>query len=240
MRSGVPALALLATALSVSLPARAQLEVAEDDDVASSEPGFSPRFAAFRGGGINLQGYGGMVAYQCAGAIWGHAVAGGTLRARFGYLEIGGFYEASDRIEQGSWTAFGGFAGAYLPFDDWVDFEATLGVGSRTHREEEVRYGPNGYAWSTPALVLRLSVSDRSSESIAGVRVGLEFFAMMDLKRHAVPWRLVYERGDGIPPLVYSGVTDVGGTSAGLAFTLGFDLSLGTAGAMRPSRAGPG
>jgi hypothetical protein len=74
-------------------------------------------------------------------------------------------------------------------------------------------------------LQLRFSVSDRSAESLAAVRLGMELYANMDLKRHRQPWRLVYERPAGIEPLVYSGVTDVGGTSVGLLFSVAFDLS---------------
>ena len=195
------------------------------DEGADEEPGFLPQLGAASGGSIALQGYGGIVAYRAGGALWGHGVAGGRLSARYRYLEAGGYYEASDRIEQGWWTAYGGFAGVFLPFRNWVDFEATIGVGSRTHREDDIRYGPNGYAWSTPAVQLRFSVSDRSAESLAAVRLGMELYATMDLKRHREPWRLVYERPGGIEPLVYSGETDVGGTSVGLLFSASFDLS---------------
>jgi hypothetical protein len=223
-RSG--ATACLAVMLSLLLASPAALgQPVPLDEGTGDEPGFLPQLGAASGGSVALQGYGGIVAHRAGGAFWGHGAAGGSLRARYRYVEVGGYYEASDRIEQGWWTAYGGFAGVFLPFRNWVDFEATVGVGSRTHREDDIRYGPNGYAWSTPAVQLRFSVSDRSAESLAAVRLGMELYAMVDLKRHRQPWQLVYPRPDGIEPLVYSGVTDVGGTSVGLLFSVAFDLT---------------
>jgi hypothetical protein len=223
MRSAAIALAVVFSVMLVSRAALAQY--LPFDEGADEEPGFLPQLGAASGGSIALQSYGGIVAYRAGGALWGHGVAGGRLSARYRYLEVGGYYEASDRIRQGWWTAYGGFAGVFLPFQNWVDFGATVGVGSRTHREDDIRYGPNGYAWSTPSLQVRFSVSDRSGSSLAAVRLGMELYAMMDLKRYGQPWRLEYELPGGLEPLVYTGVTDVGGSSVGLLFSVAFDLS---------------
>jgi hypothetical protein len=232
MRKKASALCAAAAGLLVTLPAAS--EVSADEDTSALPAPWWPRLGPGASPGINLQGYSGFVAYRSDGAVWGHGVAGGTLRARFGYLELGGFFEASDRIQQGSWTAVGGFAGAYLPFATWVDVEATLGVGSRTHRDDDRRYGPSGYSWSTPALLFRVGVSDRSGEGIGALRVGMEVQALVDLGRTREPWELVYERPAGIEPLVLRGTTGVGGTSVGLVFTLGFDFAL-TSSAVRRS-----
>jgi hypothetical protein len=214
---------VLAGMLTFPRRAGAQPEPPAD---AFEEPAFAPRLGATHRAGLALQAYTGVAAYRTSSATWGHGVLGGTLRLRYGCVELGGYYEASDRIEQGSWTAAGGFAGAYLPYENWVDFEIVAGLASRTHREEDARYGPNGYAWSTPALIWRVSVSDRSSDTTAALRVGVELYGAFDLRRREQPWQLVYQRPAGIPPLVFSGVTDVGGFSAGLLFSIGFDIAI--------------
>ena len=218
--AGIPL--LLSSAPAVALEPEVEVE-----PVAFEQSG--PRIDAPSPGGVALQAYGGMVAYQSAGSLFGHGIAGGMLLGRLGYFQAGAFYEASDRVVLGSWVAYGGLVGVSLPFRNWVDFSFAVGGGVRQHRNDDARYGDDGYAWSAPALMLRAGVSDRSSESTLGVRVGMEIYATMDLKRGREPWRQVYENSAGLPPVVYSGVTDVGGTSAGLLFTFGFDLAVSAA-----------
>lgn len=223
-----------AMGITTLAPLRASAQLAAEGG--ELEPAFSPVLAGWAGGGVMLQAYAGLAAYRTASATWGHGMAGSALRVRLGYLELGGFYEASDVIEQGAWTAVGGFAGVLLPYASWVDVGASVGLASRSHRERDERYGPDGYTWSTPSLVVRLGVSDRSSESLAAVRLGMELVASFDLKQHRQPWELVYERPDGIPPLILRGETDVGGMSVGLALGAAFDLSFGHAAARNTRR----
>jgi hypothetical protein len=86
-----------------------------------------------------------------------------------------------------------------------------------------------------PTLVARFGVSGRSAvEAVAAVRVGFELWAVIDLEQKEQPWRVEYQRGMGIPPTVYMGTTDLGGTSVGMLVTFGFDVSLAPPRAKRP------
>jgi hypothetical protein len=188
------------------------------------EPPFVPSLErGWRFGG-SFQAYSGIVAYR-AERTGGHGVLGGAARARYGRAVVGGFYEVSDSLEQGRWTSNGGFGGVHLPFDNWVDVEAVVGAGVRTHAEDDPRYGPNGYSWSTPTLCFRLGVTDRSGESVGAVRLGAELFGSIDLKRSKQAWRYEFASVEGVEPRVVTGETSVGGVSVGLAFTIGIDFA---------------
>lgn len=188
------------------------------------EPELAPRLVREWRFGAAVQAYTGAAAYRTASATWAHGVVGGTVRLRYGHLSLGGFYEVSDAIEQGEWQAAGAFAGAHFHFANWVDIDAGLGAAKRTHSEEDLRYGPNGYRVSTPTLCFRLQVSDRSADSTAALRLGAELFASFDLKRVSEPWSYELARV-GDEPILLTGDTDVGGASVGLAFSIGFDLA---------------
>jgi hypothetical protein len=159
-----------------------------------------------------------------SGNDYAHALVGGLARVRWGYIQAGGTAEMTDTLED-RWRAFGGFAGVWLPFDNWVDMQASLGAGARIYSNSDARYGPGGYELSSPVINLRMGVSDRSSEGRFGGRVGAEFVAAFDLRRHSPGWR--YESPVlGGPPVVVTGVTEVGGFSFGIVMTLGFDVNL--------------
>jgi hypothetical protein len=196
-----------------------------DAGPAEEEPPFVPRLDRDSRWGVSLQGYSGIVTYWAGGATTGHALVGGTVRGRYGYVSIGGFYESSDRIEPGQWKSSGGFGGLHVPFANWVDLDALLGFGIRTHENDDLRYGSHGYSVSTPTLCLRLGVSDRSGRSLGAFRIGAELLASVDLRREPQSWRLEYSRGEGVPPTVFTGETDVGGTSVGIALTIGLDVA---------------
>ena len=142
------------------------------------EPPFVPKVGSVAGAGFSVEGYVGMTAYHSERALKGHGVTGGIARARASYVTVGGFAERADEIEFGRWEAFGGFAGVRLPFANWVDFEGSVGGGSRTHAEDDERYNSGkGYEWTTPFAMLRFGLSDRSSsDAPLALRVGFEVF----------------------------------------------------------------
>jgi hypothetical protein len=221
MRAGISGLAILGCVLAAP-PASGQ---AEPPDEPAEEPRFVPRIGSSAGVGLSLEGYVGMTAYHSERALRGHGVTGGIARVRASYVTAGGFVERADEIEFGRWKAFGGFAGVRIPFANWVDFEGSVGGGSRTHAEDDLRYDDgNGYAWATPFAMLRFGLSDRTSEAPFALRVGFEVVAMFDLKRHDQPWEVVYPRAEGLPPLVFRGTTPLGGSSAGVLLSVGFDV----------------
>jgi len=226
---GASRVAVLCGGLLTARVASAQLEPEE----AAEEPSFRPRLASAAGLGASLEGYAGVTAYHSARAVRGHGVTGGIARLRASHLTLGGFVERADEIEFGRWSAFGGFAGVRFPFANWVDFEGSVGGGSRTHAEDDERYGSGqGYEWTTPFAMLRFGLSDRTSEAPLALRIGFEVFALFDLKRHDQPWEVVYPRSAGIEPLVFRGTTPLGGSNVGLLVSVGFDVAAG-----KPARA---
>lgn len=223
LRFGVPGLAGLGCLLAVRL-AWAQVEPAGET---TEEPPFVPRVGSTAGGGFSVEGYAGLTAYLSERALRAHGITGGIARVRASYVALGAFAERADEIEFGRWHAFGGFAGVRLPFANWVDFEGSIGGGSRTHAEDDLRYGDgDGYVWTTPFAMLRFGLSDRSSDAPLALRIGFEVFAMFDLKRHDQPWEVVYPRAAGIEPLVFRGTTPLGGSNIGLLVSVGFDVAL--------------
>ena len=151
------------------------------------------------------------------------AFAGGLLRGHFQYFEAGFFYDhADDAPSGGTFANFGGFAGAWLPFHNWVDFEAAVGLGSRRYTDGDPRYGAHGYALSSAALSLILGVSDRAHSDNIGGRVGGQLVITDDLSQHDKPWSVLVPDADGNQVLTH-GTTHVGGLSLALVFTLGLD-----------------
>lgn len=235
MRFGVLGLAVCGCLCSVRL-ASAQDELSAEP---VEEPSFVPKAGSVAGVGFSVEGYVGMTAYHSERALKGHGVTGGIARVRASYVTVGGFAERADEIEFGRWKAFGGFAGLRLPFANWVDFEGSVGGGSRTHAEDDERYNEGrGYEWTTPFAMLRFGLSDRSSEGPLAVRIGVELVAMFDLKRHDQPWRVEYPRAPGIPPLVFSGTTPLGGSNVGVLLSVGFDAWLSPTLAKRKASVG--
>ena len=171
-----------------------------------------------------LEAYGGLLAQAGSDTRESYAVVGGQLRLRYNYVEFGGYYELSDRGKELSdaFRGFGGFVGAWLPYRGWVDFELAASVGGRTYDSTDTRFGADGYSVSTPTLGLRLGVSDRtSSYSAFAARVGGQLFASFDLNPSDQPWTL--EAGEDENTVTRSGVTRVGGFTAGIALVIGFD-----------------
>jgi hypothetical protein len=115
-------------------------------------PGFS----------LGLAAYGGLALLVTRDTNRPHALAGVLSRARYGYAEIGAVIELSDRAPD-EWRSVGGFVGAWLPYRNWVDFELAAGLAYRRYLSTDHRYGAAGYEVQSPALTLRLGLSDRSS-----------------------------------------------------------------------------
>jgi hypothetical protein len=152
------------------------------------------------------------------------AFAGGLLRAHYHYLQIGGYYDhADDSTSGGTFSSFGGFAGAWLPYHNWVDFEAAVGLGARRYSDSDSRYGNGGYTQSGAALSLILGVSDRAHGDRFGGRVGGQLVLTDDLSQHDRPWSIIApdESGNAVTT---SGTTHVGGLSLALVFTIGLDF----------------
>lgn len=187
---------------------------------------------------VGLEGYGGLLLQLTsadpqvqASANRAHGFGGGLLRGRYRYFQGGVFLETTDSGEasalleptQEHFRTLGAFAGAWLPFEKWVDVDASLGLGSRLYRNPSALYGPDGMSVTSPVIAFRLGVSDRSSESLFGVRLGAAFVGSVDLDRHAVTWHRRYLRADGTPA-ERTGTTPIGGVAFGLMLTAGFDL----------------
>jgi hypothetical protein len=179
------------------------------------------------GWAVELDGRAGVGFLTRSDARGAFAFAGALLRGHYQYFELGGFYDHADSTESGG-TFFhaGGFAGAWLPYHNWVDFEAALGFGVRRYTDSDTRYGPNGYAVNAPALSLMLGVSDRANSGDAGARVGGQVVLTQDLGKQTQPWTLTQADSAG-DVVTTSGSTRIGGFSASLVITIGFDYGMG-------------
>ena len=187
---------------------------------------------------VGLEGYGGLMLQLTsaapdvqASANRAHAFAGGLLRGRYRYFQGGVFLETTDSGEarlmleptQEHFRTLGAFAGAWLPFEHWVDIDASLGIGSRLYQNPSLLYGPNGFSVTSPVIAFRVGVSDRSSENRFGVRLGAAFVGSVDLDRNAVTWHRRFLREDGTLG-ERTGTTPIGGVAFGLMLTAGFDV----------------
>jgi hypothetical protein len=181
-------------------------------------------FESEPGWGVGIDARAGIGILTRSDARGAFAFAGGLLRAHYRYFEAGGFYDhADDSPAGGTFSHFGGFVGAWLPFHNWVDFEAALGLGSRRYVDTDPRYGAGGYDKASAALSLTLGVSDRVHGEWLGGRVGGQLVLTDDLGQSERPWRFV-DQGTAGDPIVTTGTTHVGGLSLALVFTLGFDV----------------
>jgi len=168
---------------------------------------------------IGIEGYAGLAVLAMSNTTRGHSVGGGILRARTGHFELGGVFEESD-YSDGKSRTFGGFAGIFLPYVNWVDIDATVGFAFRRHENREKRYGAHGVKTTVPAFTLTLGISQRSNGGIFAARLGAALFAQIDLARKNEPWD--YKIRDRV---VTAGETSFGGTTLGMVMNLGFDLS---------------
>lgn len=182
---------------------------------------------------VGLDGYAGILAQATAGRDRAHGFWGGMLRARLHYFQLGAFIDVTDsgesrglgESEQEHFRTVGGFIGAWLPFQKFVDLDASLGLATRRYLNSSDIYGPSGLAQDTPALVLRLGISDRAFRSLLGARVGISLFGTADLNPRPATWHRTYllppDQGGGIG--VTTGTTEVGGLAAGLLVSAGLE-----------------
>jgi len=181
------------------------------------------------GWAIELAARGGLGALAGSDARGAFAFGGGLLRGRYKYYELGGFLDKSDNADAGGgFTHFGGFAGAWLPYHNWVDFEIAAALGSRHYTDTDPRYGANGYSIGLPALSFIVGVSDRARSGDRGIggRVGGQLIMTGDLAQKDRPWSYVQESSTG-EVIETKGTTHVGGVSVSFVLTLALDYSEG-------------
>jgi hypothetical protein len=172
---------------------------------------------------IGLEGRAGVGMVARSDARGAFAFAGALLRAHYSYLELGGFYDHADGAKQGgTFSHVGGFVGGWIPYRNWVDFDAALGFGVRRYVDTDARYGGGGYTVNCPALSLIFGVSDRARFDKFGVRVGGQLVLTQDFGQKDISW--TFQGTDESGEVVNTnGTTHVGGFSGALVFTLGFD-----------------
>jgi hypothetical protein len=176
-----------------------------------------PRWAVGIEGRVGV----GMLAHSDARGAF--AFAGALLRGHVSYFEAGGFYDHADATATGgTFSHAGGFVGAWLPYSNWVDFDAALGFGVRHYTDTDARYGGGGYSVNCPALSLLLGVSDRAHADKVGLRVGGGLVLTQDFGQKDKQWSF-QETNDAGEVVSTNGTTHVGGFSASLVFMLGFD-----------------
>jgi hypothetical protein len=169
-------------------------------------------------------GFGGMARSDARNFF---AFGGGLLRAHYRFFQVGGFFDKSDDSERGGgFMHFGGLAGAWLPYHNWVDFELALAFGSRRYEDPDPRYGPHGYSIGMPALSFIAGVSDRARSGNVGGRFGGQLIVTGDMNQKDRDWRFV-EQGPGGELLQATGTTHVGGVSVSFALTIGLDYGQG-------------
>jgi hypothetical protein len=211
--------------------ARAALPIAADvssEDEALVDSARDAKPSGFRlnrapGTAVSLGAYAGIALLSTREKANAHMFAGALARWRIDYVQLGGYLEVSDRV-QDEWRTLGGFVGGVIPFQNWVDIELALGAGVRRYQNPSQRYGPGGYSLKTPTLGVRAGFSDRSSRSTFGIRFGAEFLLNVDLGQRSANWQYRYTDAMDAEQVV-SGVTRVGGVSVGLAVNGSFEVA---------------
>jgi hypothetical protein len=180
------------------------------------------------GWAVGLDAFGGLAALLGSDTRGSFALAGALLRGRYKYYELGGFYVTTDdpMSSAGSYTEFGGIAGAWLPYKNWIDIELAARMSSRTYEDPSSRYGSAGYELSSLTLGFQLGVSDRVRSNKIGGRVGAQIVGALDLNQRDVTWQQVREDSEGMEVLT-SGTTHVGGFTIGIQMSLGLDVGEG-------------
>ncbi len=192
---------------------------------ASGSRGLEPEWTGYHlksspGVSLGLETYAGLAVMADSDGSRGHGVAGGLSRLRISYFELGAGLEISD-LQLVRWRQAGGFIGAYLPLVNWVDIDTTVGIAQRTYLNGDERYGAGGLDLRSPTVTFRLGFSDRLIDEQLGFRLGAALLVDADVKHQQASWQYSQQ---GQPTA--SGVTNVGGFSAGLVVCLGFDVEL--------------
>lgn len=167
---------------------------------------------------LGLEGYTGpSIIHQKEGFLgqWG---TGGLIRGTISVVQLGCALETASGLRRG-WDSAVFFAGAWLPFTNWVDVEGTLGFGRRRHENLDTRLGPHGATVSLPSAMMRLGISDRSGMGLFGARLGAALLADLDLRRKDVPWE--YEVSENRSA---GGTMGFGGFSVSMVVNVGLDV----------------
>jgi hypothetical protein len=180
------------------------------------------------GWAVGIDAFGGLAALLGSDTRGSFALAGALVRGRYKYYEVGGFYVTTDdpMSSAGSYTEFGGIAGAWLPYKNWIDFELAARVSARTYEDPSSRYGSTGYELSGATLGFQFGVSDRVHGEKLGGRVGAQIVGAIDLNQRDVIWRQIREDSAGMEVMT-SGTTHVGGFTLGIQMSLGLDVGEG-------------
>ncbi|HWA74184.1 MAG TPA: hypothetical protein VG937_17695 [Polyangiaceae bacterium] len=208
--------------LSPSLTLAQEQGGPDEDTWEAPDPSKEIRLDTPPGFSLGLGAYGGLALLMAAGESRPHTIGGVLSRARYGYVELGALLELTER-NQDEWRSVGGFAGAWLPYRNWIDVELAAGFAYRRYLNSDPRYGAGGYDIKAPSFLLRIGISDRTSEGSLGARLGGELVAAMDIGKREAEWR--YDLGTGAEARVFRGTTPVGGFSIGIAVSAGFDVA---------------
>jgi hypothetical protein len=169
---------------------------------------------------VVLDGHVGMGVTTAGPSIGATGIAGGSLRLRLSYAQLGVLAEAEQfPVEDSRHVA--GVAGAHVPFHGWIDLDVFGGIGRRTHSSDDRRYGSDGYRVVTPTAMLRVGISDRHGGLLGG-RVGAALDLSADLKSEEVPWTYGRDSPDG----GVSGVSLIGGFRVGMLLSMSLDLAV--------------
>jgi len=187
-----------------------------------------------RGAAVSVEAVAGLAVEQMSDNTRAHQLAGAMVRLHLGLAEVGGSYwttdsgeaTALDELVQEHYREVGAFAGGFLPYRRWVDFDGALGLASRIYANPSRVYGPGGLSVSTAALTARVGVSARSGRALLAARVGAALVTSIDLARREVTEHHYFlENG------VQQDVTrqlGMGGVSIALVLSCGIEIGGGS------------
>lgn len=171
------------------------------------------------GWSVGLEGFAGLSTLTTSERTKGHALAGGVSRVRLDVIEFGAMIDSSDLVDE-RWRSVGGFVGAFVPYTNWVDFDATVGVSSRNWITKDTRYGAGGASVRVPSLNFRIGVSDRTNEGLLSPRLSAALLFAVDLKHRDVPWSYTIRNIETL-----TGSTQFGGITLAIVAGFGFDVA---------------
>lgn len=207
---------------------------AADRDAPEPKGRFPPPIAAPPRPGVGLEGYAGIALLAGAGDTRSRGLVGGLIRLRYDYFQVGGSIETTDsgqsdslneEVEE-SWHAYQGFAGVILPFERWIDVDASVGYAFRKFTNPDPIYGANGLDVGGSAVAFRFGISDRFGEKPLAARLGAALLGTIDLSSLSAVYERHYLDAGGAVATT-RGTTHFGGMSFGLVVDGGFELGGG-------------
>lgn len=215
-------------------PAPPSIQPGVDEQLPVRVASFAPHLATPPGPAAALEGYAGIALLVGPGDTRSRGLVGGLLRLRFGYAQIGGSIETTDsgqsdslneEVEE-SWRTYQGFAGVWLPFEHWIDMDASLGYAVRRFTNPDPIYGANGLDVGGSAITWRFGISDRFGEKRFAARLGAALLGTIDLGSLSAPYERHYISSSGAIGTT-RGTTDFGGVSFALVIDGGFEVGGG-------------